>query len=421
MGKGIILGIDFSLNFTQIAYLDGDGVPQTITFGDEGHSMIPSVVCYNKDVKEWYSGEEAIERGRLAHTVMYKELPNICSKKMNEDKQKVIMSFMKYVLDIACASAHATSIRDICISVDDLNPKITENLKMIFEMLGYQPEQVRIISHTESFVYYILNQNKDIWINKVYFINFDRYDFSCRKLNVMKGREPFVADVKIEDLDEIKKKVQAKMPFAPEGMLTNDAAEMLDGELADYLADQVKRHVVSGIFLSGQGFKNHEWPKTVEAIAHNRRVFQGDNLIVRGATHAAREFFHIPHLDHYLISCKGRTRVKITMNVKHRERDNTITLSNIGDYWYNARSRAECIMDEPCVADFSIHDIINQKTQKFQVDLTKFPQRPPKTTRLEVNFRYTKENEIEIEIKDLGFGEFFEATNKKVKKKVTIE
>jgi hypothetical protein len=156
-------------------------------------------------------------------------------------------------------------------------------------------------------------------------------------------------------------------------------------------------------------------------MCRNRRVFKGSNILVKGAVYGAKEFFYIASLEQYLISCKGRTRVKVTMEVKHKERDSFVTLSNIGDYWYQARSKVECILEKPAEAVFEIHDIMNHRNEKFKIDLTEFPQRPSKTTRIEVNFRYVTENRFEIEIKDLGFGEFFKSSGKSVKKEITIE
>ena len=46
MGKGIILGIDFSIDFTQMAVLDDEINPRSISIGTEDNFLIPSVVCY---------------------------------------------------------------------------------------------------------------------------------------------------------------------------------------------------------------------------------------------------------------------------------------------------------------------------------------------------------------------------------------
>jgi hypothetical protein len=104
------------------------------------------------------------------------------------------------------------------------------------------------------------------------------------------------------------------------------------------------------------------------------------------------------------------------MAVKYKERDNTITLSNVGDYWSQAKSKAECIMESPTKAYFEVNDLLKQQKDGFELDLTGFPERPPKTTRIEVNFRYLDENKFEIVIKDLGFGELFKSSGMEVSK-----
>lgn len=419
MGKGIILGIDFSMDFTQIAYLENDVTPKTISVRGEDHYQIPSMVCYNKELMEWSAGEEAESKGRLNNSVLYKNLPLMCGKEMSKDDREVVTVFLEYILEVSKKFAKVDSVRDVVVSVDELTPIMQDNLIDLFVELGFEKEQIRVLSHTESFVYFVLYQNSDIWVNDVYLVNYNKYDFSCRKLSVMKNRKPYVVDVAIEDLSFIENKVKEKNVML-ETEMSDDALVQLDKGLSKYLGKEVKENVVSSIYLVGQGFIDFKWDNTIKEICDNRRVFQGNNLFVKGAAYAAREIFHIPQLDDFLISCEGRTRVKITMSLKHKERDNAVALSNIGDYWYNARSKIECIMEEPTIATFEIHDIINKKIENFEIDLTDFPARPRKTTRIEVGFKYLNEKEIQIEIKDLGFGEFYEPTDKSVTKTLTI-
>lgn len=439
MGKGIILGIDFSMDFTQLAYLDDEGNPQSICVGTEDNFLIPTVACYNSELKEWSAGEEAVNKGRLKNSRIYSELPKLFAEEDNQsgeehseeifgksenskkedeksfqngehDTQEVMSAFISYLLKLAVNYCNGRLIKNILITVEDVTPAVLEGLTEIFVSLGYAEEDIKVMSHSESFVYYMLNQNKDIWINNVYFLNFNRYDFVCRRLNVMKGRKPHVADVSLQSLhDSISMKT------------LKEDSEAADTMLAEYMEEKLKKHVVSGVYLSGEGFYTDGWEKTLAVICRNRRVFKGNNLIVKGAAYAAKEFFYTSSLSQYLISCKGRTRVKITMAVKHKDRDNSITLSNIGDYWYQARSKAECIMENPTEAVFEIHDVMNHTNETFKIDLTDFPKRPPKTTRIEVRFKYIAENKFEIEIKDLGFGEFFKSSGMSVKKEITLE
>lgn len=413
MSKGIILGIDFSMDFTQIAYMDDEGNPQSICIGTQENYLIPTVACYNSDLKEWSAGDEAVNKSKLQNSCLYTELPKMFYEEISDEEHKreeIVSAFMSYLLKYAVNYCNGRLIKNILVTVEEVTPEVLEGLTEIFVSLGYNKEDIKVMSHSESFVYYVLNQNKEVWINNVYFLNFNRYDFVCRRLGMMKGRKPHVVNVTLASLkDKISMQTLSENP------------KNADAVLADYLEDKLKKHIVSGVYLSGEGFYTEGWEKTLAVICRNRRVFKGNNLIVKGAVYAAREFFYIPALSEYLISCKGRTRVRVTMAVKHKERDNTITLSDIGDYWYQARSKVECIMDNPTEAVFEIHDVMNHTNETFKIDLTGFPKRLPKTTRIEVSFKYTAENSFEVEIKDLGFGEFFKSSGMSVKKEIVME
>ena len=70
-------------------------------------------------------------------------------------------------------------------------------------------------------------------------------------------------------------------------------------------------------------------------------------------------------------------------------------------------------MEEPTEAVFEIHNIMKHTTEEFRIDLTEFPKRPPKTTRISVDFKYLTENKFQITITDLGFGEYTDFTRAK--------
>lgn len=411
MAKELILGIDFSRDYAQLAYIDNKGNPQSVSMGTADNYLIPAVVCYNSGLNEWVAGDEAVNKSRLVDCQLYNDLPLLFDGDMKKEKLHQIMTvFFSYLIKLAVNECNGRLIKNILVTVEEVNPAILKGLTEVLAGLGYGEEDVKIISHSESFVYYILNQNKDIWINKVLFLELNRHQFVCRRLEVIKGKEPHVADVEVEDFSDM----------LTLEMVEKDAATS-DRILADYMEDLLKKHVVSGIYLSGEGFYKEGWQKTLQIICRNRRVFKGNNLIVKGAVYGAKETFLPSTLDRYLIACKGRTRVKITMALEYKGKDSNITLSNIGDYWYNARSRVECIMEKPTQAVFEIQDLITHTSENFTMDLREFPEREPNTTRIEVDFKYTDENKFEIQIRDLGFGEFFESSGMIVKREITIQ
>lgn len=411
MAKELILGIDFSRDYAQLAYIDHKGNPQSVSMGTADNYLIPSVVCYNSELNEWSAGDEALNKSARVGSQIYRDLPLLFDGGMEKEKLNRIMTvFFSYLIKLAVNECNGRLIKNILVTVEEVNPVLLKGLTEVLAGLGYGGEDVKIISHSESFVYYSLNQNKDIWINKVLFLELNRHGFTCRRLEVIKGKEPHVADVAVEDLGDM----------LTLEMVEKDSAAA-DRILADYMEDLLKKHVVSGIYLSGEGFYKEGWQKTLQVMCRNRRVFKGNNLIVKGAAYGAKETFLPSTLDHYLIACKGRTRVKITMALEYKGKDSNITLSNIGDYWYNARSRVECIMEKPTQAVFEIQDLITHTSEKFTMDLREFPEREPNTTRIQVDFKYVDENRFEIRISDLGFGEFFESSGMVVTREITIQ
>ena len=60
MAKEIILGIDFSRDYSQLSYLDDTGKPKSVSIGTENNYLIPTAVCFNSELKEWSAGDEAI-------------------------------------------------------------------------------------------------------------------------------------------------------------------------------------------------------------------------------------------------------------------------------------------------------------------------------------------------------------------------
>lgn len=411
MAKEIILGIDFSKDNSQIAYIDDMGKPQSVSMGTANNYLIPTVVCYNNKLDEWSAGEEAINKSRYENSQLYTNLPEMFNQNVEKEQlEDVMKAFFSYLIKCAVNNCNGRLIKNILITVEEVTPTILNGLMEIMESLGYGKDDVKIISHSESFVYYTLNQNKDIWINKVLFLELNQNHFFMRMLEVVKGRKPYVADVSMEDLSHI---INLEM--------VQKDVSVADQILAEYMDEMLKTHVVSGIYLSGEGFYVDGWQKTLQLMCRNRRVFKGNNLIVKGAAYGAKEEFLPSTLDQYLISCKGRTRVKIAMAVEYKGKDSNITLSNIGDYWYNAESKFECIMEKPVEAVFEIQDLINHTNDTFKIDLRNFPKREPNTTRIQVEFKYIEENKFEIAITDLGFGEFFESSGMVVKKEITLQ
>lgn len=420
MNKGIVLGVDFSADYTQMSILGEGNEPESLEMSGLGEEyLMPTVMFYNTDLKEWAVGIEAVNRRRVEEGVFIDELPEKMSQSqgIHVDGEEIAWSdiaakFFEAVITLAINRVNGAMIKNIVISVDDPEENIMQAIYGSMAVLGYEKGMVRVINHAESYAYYVLNQSRDIWINNVLMVDFNEVHPVIRKLFVTKGREPYTVDIKKLDISE---KINFKM------LDTEEGCKKADSILSSLLKEEMESSVVSSVYLNGQGFMKEGWyQKTIETIYSNRRIFAGNNLIVRGAIYAAKEFFYNSTLGSYVISCKGRTKVNVSMDVIHRGTETKVKLSKAGVHWYEAGAKTQCIIDNADHAHFTIFWPATKEVKEFDMSLEAFPKRNNKTVRVEISLAYTGENTFVVEIKDIGFGEFFEASSVTVKHEVEL-
>lgn len=408
--KALILGIDFSSDFSQLAFLNDAGEPESISVGQDKHFLVPTVMFFNDELKEWSVGEEAINRSQRESGKVVTNLPEaLFYDELKEQNRAMMKAYIAYFVKLAANYTNGQIIKSIVMTVDDLTVEIMECFYEAIEALGYKKENTKILSHSESFIYYVLNQHKDVWVNNVLMLDFSQQGLVYRRLSIRHTREAHIADVETKKLDDVLTFDNIKTDI--------DEADKI---LEDFMDEELNEHVISAVYFSGEGFYSGDWKNTLKKTCNNRRVFKGNNLIVKGAVYGAKELFYISNFSDYIISCKGRTKVNVSMEVNHQGSEKQLVLSKIGTNWYEAGAVAECILDKPTIAKFTIQSPITKESENFFIDLQDFPARKNKTVRIRIKFAYINENKFAIEIKDIGFGEFYESSGKVVREEVTV-
>ena len=95
-------------------------------------------------------------------------------------------------------------------------------------------------------------------------------------------------------------------------------------------------------------------------------------------------------------------------------------IASYGDNWYESRSSLELIVDGQSEIEFIISPLDSRKKKLVRVPLTGFPERPPRTTRVEMNVGFTDETTMMTVIRDKGFGELFPASGAVVRQEVKL-
>ena len=89
--------------------------------------------------------------------------------------------------------------------------------------------------------------------------------------------------------------------------------------------------------------------------------------------------------------------------------------------WYDAGYQGDFILEDEESIVFQITSIITGAVTDVEMDLSSFPRRPAKATRIQVDIGYRNEYECEITVTDKGFGDFFPDRGTEVTRTLNLE
>ena len=410
------IGIDFSGDYTQVSVFDEEFTPVSMSvIKNEQRYLIPTACFVDEESGHWYIGDEAIARSKSSKGELLMDIPKlVMSNSRFEifenifDNVSIVSIFMTKILETVSINSDVQNVENIVVSIAESDRKNIEVIYNAFEKMNFSQSNIRVISHNESFAYYVCSQKSDIWVNNVLMLNFRNGMLVARTLYTNSKRGPQIVTV-----------TEESFPSVTLSMIKDDS-ENADITLASILDLMFRRNVYSACFLIGEAFNDGDKLKrSMQLLCSNKRVFKGHNLIVKGAGYAAREIFGEPIINTVLL-CKGRTRLDIGLVVIYEGRERQIVLAPAGTNWYDATQKVECIVDRVSACKFAITNPLTKITNFVFLNINEFPQRGNKQTRIEIEVSYKNEETLLLNVTDKGFGDFFESSGMEVKKEIRV-
>ena len=158
----------------------------------------------------------------------------------------------------------------------------------------------------------------------------------------------------------------------------------------------------------GDGFDGDWMKNSVKIMCSGRRAFVGQNLFSKGACYAAA-IRDQQNLWPYIYM--GENEMKFNLSLKVKDKGN-VALISAGKNWFEAKGTCEVILSGTPEIDFWKQLPNSREAVIETLELSDLPKRPNRTTRVRITATPVSDDKIEIEMKDLGFGEFFRATDK---------
>lgn len=408
---GLVIGLDLNDDYTQIS-----------CYGNEISWTVPTVICRKKEEEIWLTGEDAYAATLIGEGVIVDKLLKMVKKEGTATiggicytGASLLKIFLERILEYPFKENGKKRVAQLVVTMQTADARVTDTLMYCADAMEIPRERVHVISHTESFAYYVLSQRKELWSNQVGLFELAADRLCYYEMKVQRGMRRNMVQAEAQEQEE---------SFNLDILDTLSGRKLADQILSSCGEKLLSKKQFSTVFLTGKGFERadcKDWAGSfMNLVCSHRRVFVEKGLFARGAALKGQDYMNPVTEYPYIFVCEGRLKAEVALKVMRNGREVLLAVASYGDNWYESKSSLELILEDEKEIEFIISHLDSRKKKIVKVPLTGFPNRPPKTTRIEMNIGFTDENTMVTVIRDKGFGELFPAAGAVVRQEVSL-
>lgn len=419
-----VIGYDLNDSYAQISYLKiGAAEPETASqvLGADQYN-IPVAIMKKPGTGLWLYGKEALgyAEGALDGGEVIMPVTRLLDLAVAgteimigdelTDPVSLLALFIKRSLSILTIQINVSNIAAFMFTTPILTPRIIEVINRAAGILDLPAERVYLQGYRESMYQYIIHQPAELYKHHVFLFDFSSH-MKVFRLESNKKTTPTVVFIESDSFPALLYK-----PGPSEKMKSE-----WDEHFLKIAMDVAGTYVISSVYLIGEGFKD-EWAReSLKYLCRGRRVFRGNNLYSKGACFGALEKFKPTDISESLIFL-GEDKLKSNVGIKllRNGKESYYAVLNAGVNWYECSSEFEIILDEGNELIFIVTSLTGGIVSERVIELCGLPERPPRTSRLNVSIRLLSAENARITITDLGFGDLFPAGDKEWVREVKL-
>ena len=256
---GLVIGLDLNDDYTRISCYD-----------EEKSWTIPTVICRKKQEEVWLAGEDAYACTLVGEGVIVDKLLKMVRKDgtstiggIRYTGRELLNLFVRKMLEYPMKEFGENEVDQLVISLQQVDAKMTDTLMYCADFLGIPREKVHVISHMESFVYYVLSQKKDLWTNQVGLFDLSNQRLCYYEMKVQRGLRRNMVQADSENMEEA---FNLDILDSPSGSRLADRILCSCGERL------LSKKLFSSIFLTGKGFDRTDWAgEFMKLVCHRKK------------------------------------------------------------------------------------------------------------------------------------------------------
>lgn len=407
MGQGNMIGYEITEKMCQISYYsDQQSEPETLEV-DSDNYQIPLLIGRLRDT--WAYGKEAkrlvtIKEGFVVTRLLERSL---AGEKIDcgEETYDAVWLLSKF---IQLSLQQFPVIDGIVFSVPELREELAQMLRGIAVRMGIEKQHIFIQDYKESFCNYLFYQPKELWQYDAALFCCDRNEIKAFMLRRLKpglggGKTTFVT------VDEVAS-AHMKELAAVYPVLNEDKAKEADTRFCKFIQSVFEKRIVSSVFLTGEGFENNWYPKSLRVLCNGRRAFIGNNLYSKGACYTAFRKMYM-HIENPVYLSESKLTDQITVNMRVNGQEMWYPIVSWGAQWYECNNQWEVLVEDMDSIELHVESLVQGSLRNEVISLEKFPKRAEYSMRLQIETLLLDEKTCKITVRDVGFGEFFLPTD----------
>ncbi|MCR5742424.1 MAG: hypothetical protein K6F92_01665 [Lachnospiraceae bacterium] len=419
MSDKLIIGFDLCDTYTQIAIYDEDKKEVENVKLTDDLEEIPTTICKVRRRDEWKIGAAACEMALFGSGIAVDKLLRLVKKggystlegttyQASDLLELYIREAFEYV-----TAKYSKDIDKVVFTVKELDCVLVNCIVESAVKAGVDKDSVMVISHTESFLYYLLRQPAENLANYSVLFDLSSEGLSYYECQIQRGVSPQIAQAKVTELEE---------GFSLDILESEPGKKLADNIFSACVDRQFSGKIISNVYMTGRGLLGiQEWgSKSLKTICNRRRVFLDNAMFAKGAVWAAKMAEGSEPVVPYVMICDGRIWASVSINMVVAGAPKTLTLISAGQRWYDTKSHTEFILDDADSIDINITPAGVKKSTLKRITLGEFPERPNKTTRVGMDLEFTSETELLVTLKDMGFGELFASSGVVLRREISL-
>ena len=317
--RSLYIGVDLREENSQLALLAPQGEEPKLVFDPRDkteNTQIPTVVTIPGS------------RETVGHFL--KKIVNgepIFAAGVESDPVNVLAAYFQKILSFTRREYPEGMIRRLVVTTKYRDFRFISQIYQALEKLGIGKDRAMVVDRRQCFVYYVMNQKKDLWVNQVGVFDYEDHEITYFQMHVDRYQHPPFVTVMERQYPDYVKMLEEPVP--------EESGENARGSVVEAMVKgALHGQVITTVYMTGKGFADGFADAIMTQLCVGRHVFRGDNLYVFGACFIAREYSGEKKMEPFLYMDEDTIPVNITMQAYTNAKVQEIMLAKAGTPWY---------------------------------------------------------------------------------------